>query len=247
MKKEYQAIQYREYRKRMIILVLLVWIIPLVYLLTKDEDEVFRLGYVIFAFVFSVITPVVMIVLRKIFLGILIASELDLRTVYELEKRKHNELYNLRMLMNVYLFEGEFENVVACSDKVLQMSSKTGDIFIARHQKILALFLSERKEEIPILIEQQRQLAMTDSKRMSDLNLYYVFIEKYFSAQYEEALQVIGKRLEAKNIEVQNQTKVFIYYLMRLCYLKMGKSDEVQDCTNKILSADKNRRTFCSR
>ena len=143
------------------------------------------------------------------------------------------------MLVNLHFFDGNFQEAINCTDRILRLSSKQNDIYTARHQKILSLFLSGKTENIIELISQQRLIKQ-------DVSPYYVFIEKYLGANYEAAVKSIKKILEEKNIEAQNHRKILIYYLMKMCFLKIGDSKQVENCTNQILMADRSRRTFFS-
>lgn len=249
MKKEYLPLQYNNFVNRMIALVAIILIIPVVYYLSKSDDFSLDFCFVFIPVILAIIIPFLLYILRKVFIGNLAAFELDLHTVYLLDKRSEKyEIYNLKLLMNVYFFDGDFEKVIVCSDKILKIASKKTDIFSARHLKIISLFLA-RKETIEIiaLIEYQRRLAKKSKLLIQDTDLYYIFIEKYLHCNYEEALQEINKLLQIKNIQIQNHRKVLVYYLMSLSYYKMGEFDKMEKCKEEIFLADKNKRTFFSK
>lgn len=249
MKKEYLPLQYNNFIKRMVTLVVIIYILPVVYCLAKADDSSLDFRFVIIPVLLSAIIPILLYILRKIFLGNLAAFELDLPTVYLLDKRsKKHEIYNSKLLMNVYFFDGDFEKVIICSDKMLKIASKNNDIFSLRHLKIMSLFLAGKETtEIFALIEQQRHLATNFKRLNQDTNLYYIFIEKYLHCNYEEALQTMDKLLQVKNIQIQNHRKVLVYYLMHLCFHKINEFEKMEKCKEEILLADKNKRTFFSK
>lgn len=249
MKKEYVPLQYNKFIKRMIAFVVIILIFPVVYCLTKADDAPLNLWFVIIPVIVAIIIPFLLYVLRKIFIGNLAVFELDLSTVYLLEKRSEkNEIYNLKLLMNVYFFEGNFEEAIICSDKILKLTSKTKDVFSARHIKIMSLFLDKKDtSQIFELIEQQRYLETNSKLQNQDTNLYYIFIEKFLNCNYEEALQTIEKLLQAKNIQVQNHRKVLVYYLMCLSFYEIDEFEKLEKCKEQILIADKNKQTFFSK
>lgn len=186
-------------------------------------------------------------VARKIILGILLAYDLDLHTFYEIDKRneKHEE-HNLRLLMNLYFYDGEFQKTIDCSNKLLELSKKTIDIYRVTHQKILSLFLLEKKEETLILIEQQRKMALKHKLKVPKAELYYDYIEHYLSGKYEGAILPMQEALKEKNIEVLNYIKLVANYFMLLAYKKMGDTEQMNVCAKEVLCADKNRHTFFS-
>ena len=249
MQKEYLPLQYNNFIKRMIVLVLIIWIIPVVYYLTKADDVLFNWLFVIIPVILSVIIPFILYFLRKVFIGNMVAFELDLYTVYLLDKRSENhEIYNLKLLMNLYFFDGDFEKVIDCSNKISKSSSKIADVFSARHFKIMSFFLDGKENaEILALIEQQRQLTMCSKSSNQDINLYYIFIEKYLHCNYEAALQTLDKLLQVKNIQIKKNRRVLVYYLMYLLFLKTNEFEKMEKCKEEILLADKNRRTFFSK
>lgn len=248
MKKEHRVYKYNNHIKRIIALCIIPWIVPLVYILTMENGEIFNWGFVIFPLVFSAILILILNISRKLFLGMLIAVDLDWHTMYMLDKRSENKKsYNLQLLMNVYLNDGEFCKVLDCADELLRLSSKPQDIYIATHQKILALFFSNNITQISELIEQQRAITRECKIPSNDDNIYYTFIENYLRGQYDNAIQVIKPLLATKNIEVFNNKKVLINYLMWLAYSKINDSNQMQACVNEILSADKYNHTFFSK
>ena len=249
MKNEYLPLKYNNFIKRMVTLVVIIYIFPVVYCLTKADDSSLNFWFVIIPLILSVIIPFLLYILRKVFLGNLAAFELDLLTVYLLDKRSEkHEIYNSKLLMNVYFFDGDFEKVIVYSDKILKIAYKNNDIFSLRHLKIMSLFLAGKETtEIFALIEQQRHLITNFKGLNQDINLFYSFIEKYLQCNYEEALQTINKLLQVKNIQIQNHRRVLVYYLMYLCFYKINDLEEMEKCKEEILLADKNKRTFFSK
>ena len=140
--------------------------------------------------------------------------------------------------MNLFeIISNYFQKAIDCSDEIMRLSTKQKDIYSARHQKILSLFFSNKTENIVELIHLQRLIK-------PDSTAYYIFIENYLDANYEVAIKSIKKILEEQNIEIQNHRKILVYYLMRMCFLKIGDSEQVENCTNQILKADRNHHTF---
>lgn len=249
MRKEYMPLQYNNFIKRMATLVIIIYIFPVTYCITKTNDSSFNFWIIIIPVILSFAIPFLLHILSKVFLGNLAAFELDLPTVYLLDKRsdKH-EIYNLNLLLKVYFFDGNFEEVIVCSDKLLKITSKKNDVFSVRHLKIMSLFLAGKQNaEIFSLIEQQRQLAAESKRLNQDTHLYYTFIEEYLHCNYEEALQTIKKLLQVKNIQIQNHRKVLVYYLMYLSFNKIYEFEEMEKCKEEILLADKHQRTFFSK
>lgn len=238
MKKEYLPLRYDNFIKRIVAIVLIIWIIPFVYCMTRENGVPFNWNFIVLPLILSIVIPLILYVLRKVFLGNLAAFEVDFHTLYDLEKRKKkNSIYNLNLLINLHFFDGDFQKAIDCSDEIMRLSSKQKDIYSARHQKILSLFFSNKTENIVELIHLQRLIK-------PDSNAYYIFIENYLDANYEVAIKSIKKILEEQNIEIQNHRKILVYYLMRMCFLKIGDSEQVENCTNQILKADRNHHTF---
>lgn len=248
MKKEHRVYKYNNHIKRIIALCIIPWFVPLVCILTMESGENFNWGVIIFPLVFSAILILILHISRKLFLGMLISIDLDWHTMYMLDKRGENKkIYNLQLLTNVYLNDGEFCKMLDCADELLRLSSKPQDIYIATHQKILALFFSNNTAQIPKLIEQQRKTIRDFKISSNDDNVYYTFIENYLRGQYDNAIQIIKPLLATKNIEVFNNKRVFVNYLMLLAYSKINDSNQMQTCVSEILSADKYYRTFFSK
>lgn len=247
MKTKHQAFKYKNYIRRIAVLCTLPWVVTLVYLLTKDANECIKLRYFVFPIIFIVFTTFLVYFSRKIYLGSLIALDLDFLAVYELERReKGHKLYNYKLLSNLCFFGGQFKELINICDEIMSLSKKTDDVYIARHKKILSLFFCEKINDIPVLVERQRATIIKDKELFKETDLYYTFFEKYFECDYECAVQTIRKVLDIKNINIQNQKKVIVYYLMWLCYKKINIVDQVENCQKEILLADKNQRTFFS-
>lgn len=248
MEKEYKAMSYGSHIKRIIILFFLSLVVPILYLLIREPNEGVQWGYIFYPGVCLVLLVLFLHIARRITLGSLFAIDLNVRTVYELDKRNSkNKLHNLRLLANVYFFEGNFQEAVACCNSILQIVNKKKVVFEVLHMKILSLFFLEQLQEASALILQQREMAKTYGLAIEQKDLYYVFIEKYFMNQYEEACQTIQKALSVKNIEIQNSKKVVVFSLMRMAFLKLGKMDRANICTQQILQADKNHQTIFSK
>ena len=106
-------LKYYNYFKRTIILVFLPWMVTLVYLLTKEETECFNPLFIVIPSIISAIIMFSMRFFRKIFIGNLIAVEMDFNTVYEIEKRsKKHKIHNLKLLINVAFYNGNFNDVI---------------------------------------------------------------------------------------------------------------------------------------
>lgn len=247
MKKEYQPLKYDSYIKRIIILWIIPWIVPIVALLVKEEHESFEWKFVLWAIVFALLASMIMHISRNVFLGYLNVYELDFYTVYELDKRKEkNEMHNLQLLIKFYFYTGEFKSAIECLDTMMNLNLKLSDISMARHMKILSLFFEEDTDSLLVLIQQQYAMSKIAMKNSADKS-YYEFIEKYLSGKYEEAIQTIKNALNEKNINFLNSKKVLVFYLMFMAYEKMGNISRMQECVDAILLADKNKRTFFSK
>lgn len=247
MKKEYRALKYTSYIKKIIILWIIPWIVPMVALLVKEEHESFEWKFILWAIMFALLASVIMCISRNVFLGYLNAHELDFYTVYELDKRNEKyEMHNLHLLINLYFYTGEFKKAIECSDRIMNLNLKSINISMARHIKILSLFFEGDRETVFLLIQQQYAMKKNAIKG-DEGNSYYEFIEKYLSEEYEEAIQIIKNVLNQKNIEFLNSKKVLAFYLMFMVYEKIGDISQMQECADAILLADKNRRTFFSK
>lgn len=248
MKSEYSAMKYQNYIRRIIILWIVPWLVPGVYLLTREKGESIQWGYMIFPVAFALLTTLILYVARKVLMGILFAIDMDFHVLYELDRRsaKH-ELHNIKLLIDICFFDGQFQKVVEYADRILQLSSKPADVYMARHQKILSLFLMEKNEEIQELIAQQNQLNKDKKLQTGNGSLYYDFIMAYLRKEYGSAIQCIKEILNEKNIEVLNYKKVLVHYFMLLAYQKMVDTEQIQKCKNEIFRADKEYRTWFSR
>ncbi len=246
MSKDYSVYKYSSYIKRILILCFLPLIVVLISLLTMEEGEPYSWGLTVVAIGACAIMVLFLIYARRTVLNSLIMSDLDLRTVYELDKRKNNELHNLKLLINVYFYDGDFENMISCADQILNLNSSPLDIAMATGHKITALFLLNREEDALNLIEKQKELfsSQNNSSQNPKDNIYCEFIESYINGNYEAAIEAIKKAFNTKNFEISNHIKVKTYYLMRMAYLKLNDKKHVETCAKELLSADKERRTF---
>lgn len=249
--KKYKALKYSNYIIRIILICCLFTIVPLVYIFTKNANEQFNLFYLVFPFILALCFVLIMRISRKVTLGNLMAFEIDMNLVYELDKRKDNlknKIYNLQLLSNVKFYDGIFEEVILCSDEILKLSNDYDEIFMARHYKILSLFLCERFTEISKLIELQFEDSRFVNKiPIDDSKLYYGFIKYYLASQYNEAIEVILKMFDVKNIQILNNKKVLVYYLIRKASVQIDDFELLQKCNKEIFKADINRSTFFSK
>ena len=244
MKSNTTALKYYDYLKRTIILVLLPWLVALVYLLTREENETFNVLFIVIPAVVSVIIALAMSFARKVYIGSLIAVEVDFDSVYELEKRSEkHKAHNLKLLINTAFYNGKFHDVVGYADELMETSGNHADVFFAKHKKILSLFLLET--DVDSLIEEQ--MNENNTLLTEEVLCYYNFIESFSSNKFDYAISSMEKALTGENIEIQNHKKVLIYYLMKLAYLKNEDNDNANKCMEKLLLADKAKRTIFSR
>lgn len=147
------------------------------------------------------------------------------------------------MLINKHFYEGNFENAVLYANKIISLSKRDSDIYLARNVEILSLFLSENFCELNKLI---KLCKAQNTNYQADLS-YCLFVENFLEGNYEQAVSMVEKILKDKRIDFLNSKKVVVYYLVRLAALKMGNSDLINSSTQEIMKSDIYGRTFFSK
>ncbi len=252
MKKEHKIYKYSNYTKRMILLCLFLPVVPLIHLLTKEGNEPIALGYIILPVVFIAVAMLLLYYSRRLMLSVFVAKDLDFRVVYELDKRKNNELRNLNLESNMYFYEGDFDKAILACEKIMKLSSKKEEVCSARTQIIISKFFascsSDLDKSILDLIDKQRKFESDNNLRDNKLaNQYYIYIENYISEEYEKAINSIESLLEEEGVETFNSRMVVICAMLVLAYKKLEDEEKVKYYTDKILSADPNRKTVFSK
>ena len=252
MKKEHKIYKYSNYIKRMILLCLLSPVVPLICFLTKEENEAISVVYIILPIVFIAVAMLVLYFSRRLMLSISVAKDLDFRVVYELDKRKNNELHNLNLESNMYFYEGDFDKAIVACEKIIKLSSKKEDVYSATTQIIVSKFFDscsgDLDKGILDLIYNQRKFEADNNLRYNKrANQYYTYIENYFSGEYEKAINSIESLLEEDGVETFNSRLVIICAMLVLAYKKLEDEDKAKYYMDKLLSADPNKKTVFSR
>lgn len=250
--KKTQIYKYSNYIKRMILLCLLLPVVPLVCFLTKEENETIEVVYIVLPIVFIAVATFFLYFSRRLMLSILVAKDLDFRVVYELDKRKNNELHNLNLESNMYFYEGDFDKAIVACEKIMKLSSKKEDVYSATTQIIISKFFDscsgDLDKSILDLIYTQRKFEADNNLRGNKLaNQYYTYIENYISEEYEKAINSIKSLLEEEGVETFNSRMVVICAMLVLAYKKLEDEDKANYYIDKLLSADPNKKTVFSR
>ena len=104
------------------LLLIIGWIMPTVGLICKDGNESFNLCYFIPTFVF-ILAAITTDLRRRCILRKMLTIKLDFRKAYELQKhRSKNNIYNLRWLMTISFFEGDFQKAIFYANEILILS-----------------------------------------------------------------------------------------------------------------------------
>jgi len=247
MTKEERFLIHSKHIKRTFVLLIIGWIAPIVSFLIKDENEHISLYSFMPTLIFLLIA-IIIDLRRRFILRKLFYVKLNIRKVYEMEKRRSkNNLYNLRWLLIISFFDGDFQKAIICADEILSMTSKKKYVECAIFYKILSYFLTENTDTALFLIEKQKHYTKGKKRNVMLNRGYYDFIEAFIAEEYDEALDTIRQVLIRKNSNAQNIDKVLVNYLMRMAFLNKGDLNNAQNCTVEILVADKQRNTYFSR
>ncbi len=244
------VLNFSNFKQTCIALLVLGLVVPVVYLLTKDSKADFNWLYIILPpLIFSVLV-LLLYVFRRITIGIILALDVNLRLVYELERRKpnkRNQAYNLTRLSHMHFFEGDFQNALLCIEQV-QSSGKKEAVLNTRHLQILIFFLTKRFDEMLKLIELQYNSGIENEKKLASCLPYYDFMKAFVNKEFEAALAVLNNIISSnKNFAVLNNVRLIVFYLMRTVYIELEDTENINLCNNEIIRADKNNLTFFSR
>ena len=234
---------YSNYKRRLVLIWLLPWLIPIIGFITREVGEPILLWTIIFPIVFIFVGTLIMHISRRVFLGNLYAYELEFRLVYELDKRNETfGTYNLRLLTEALFYEGDFQKTIECCDKLLSSSVNLNERYEIIHKKILSLFMNKEYEAVLLQIQEQRR---TFSEHIvQEDEMCYVFIEEYINGNYDGAIEAIQQNLLIKNIDALNYKKVFFYYLMLVAFEAKDDPKNVSECKKEILFADSLQKTY---
>ena len=250
IKNDILVLNYTNFKHTCITLLVLGCVVPLIYLFTADSNDAFNWLYVVLPpLIFSVIT-VLLYVFRRITIGTILALDVNLRLVYELERRKpnkRNQAYNLTRLSHMHFFEGDFQNALLCIEQVQSLGEKEA-VLNTRHLQILIFFITKRFDDMLKLIELQYNSGIEGEKKLASCLPYYDFMKVFVNKEFEAALAVLNNIIKSnKNFAVLNNVRLIVFYLMRMVYIELEDTENINLCNNEIIRADKNNLTFFSR
>ena len=244
-KREYQAFLYSSFIKFIVGTYLIAFILSL-----KDEWPLFDLKRFAIAFVIATAVNIVFWYVRRICLGYKAMFELDMRSVYNSERRKSPfyKSYNYKLLYYTHFFEGDFFKAISVCDEALEHTKSKKYTLLARHTKILSLFFSEGTQNIKELISQQRELKATvKSKDFDFMFRTYQFIEAYLDGDYEKAMETVVDFMSDDKESIYNSRKIVFMQFQKMLLIKKDDAEGVQNCDLEILKCDSKRRTFFSK
>ena len=243
--KEYKAFLYSSFIKFIIGTYLIAFILSM-----DDELPLFNLKKFLIGFVIATAINIIFWFVRRLSLGYKAMVELDMRGVYNFERRKSPlfKEYNSKLLSSVYFSEGDFLKAIYLCDEMIGSTKNKKTILYARHTKILSLFFSEGTQNIKELIREQRELKATvKSKDFDFMFRTYQFIEAYLDGDYEKALETVTSFFDDEKESIVNSRKIIFMQFQKMLCLKNGDAEGVQKCNLEILKYDSERRTFFSK
>lgn len=243
--KEYKAFLYSSFIEFIIGTYLIAFILSL-----NEEMPLFNLKNFLVGFVIATVVNVIFWLLRRLSLGYKAMVELDMRGVYNLERRKSAfwKDYNNKLLSSAYFSEGDFFKAISLCDEMICSTKNKKTVLFARHTKILSLFFSEGTQNIKELIREQRELKATvKSKDFEFMFRTYQFIEVYLDGNYEKALETVTSFFDAEKESIVNSRKIIFMQFQKMLCLKNGDEEGVKNCNSEILKCDSERRTFFSK
>jgi hypothetical protein len=250
MSTDLSVLKHQKFKRRIFILLLLSPIIPIIYILTWDSQTTFNWLYIFLPPICFISISLMLYVSRRIVLGKILAFDVNMNTVYELEKRKEtpkNQIFNLHLLSQKHFYNGDFPNALVCIEKIKNLGSEE-DFFIAQHLQILILFISRQFDEVLTLINLQSAMNIEKLKNKMHFSLYYDFMKLFIEKRFEDSLTVINNIIAVReNFDKLNNIRLIIFYLMRMTYIELGDEEKIHWCSQEITRADKNSNTFFSR
>ncbi len=243
-KKKYGALIYSSFIKVSFIIYLVAFVLSL-----EDEYPVFNFTKFVIGFSVSSVIIVILYFLRRLVIGHKIMFELDVRTAYELDKRKNPLFkdYNNKLLSYTYFYEGNFTKAVSVCNETLGRTKNKAYTLLARHTKILSKFFGEDTEDIKELIEQQRELkAIVKSADFDFMFKQYQFIEAYLEENYEKSMDLVLSFLKNEKESAYNSRKIVFLQFQKMLYLKNNDTEGIENCNAEILKCDSKRKTFFS-
>ncbi len=244
-KREYQAFLYSSFVKTIICIYWLAFILSL-----KDEWPLFDLKRFAIALVVATVINTALWYLRRLSLGYKQIFELDMRAVYNSERRKLPlyKSYNYKLLYYTHFFEGDFFEAISVCDEALGQTKSKKYTLLARHTKILSLFFSDETQNIKELISQQKELKATvKSKDFDFMFRTYQFIEAYLDGDYEKAMETVVDFMSDDKESIYNSRKIVFMQFQKMLLIKKDDAEGVQNCNLEILKCDSKRRTFFSK
>ncbi len=243
--KEYKAFLYSSFIKFIIGTYLIAFILSL-----NDELPLFNLKNFLTGFVIATAVNVIFWFIRRICLGYKALFELDMRSVYNSERRKSVfwKDYNNKLLSSVYFSEGDFLKAISLCDEMLSNTKSKKTVLYSRHTKILSLFFSEGTQNIKELIQEQKVLKdKVKSKDFDFMFRTYEFIGAYLDGDYEKATETVSAFLNDEKESVYNSRKIIFLQFKKMLCLKNNDAEGVQKCNLEILNCDSERKTFFSK
>ena len=244
-KNKHGALLYSTFIKTIICIYWLAIILSL-----KDEWPLFALKRFAIAFVIGTVINTVLWYMRRLSLGYMQIFELDMRAVYNFDRRKLSffKSYNYKLLYYTHFFEGDFFKAISVCNEAIEHTKNKKYILLARHTKILSLFFSEGTQNIEELIREQKELKATvKSKDFDFMFKQYQFIEAYLDDDYEKASKTVTAFLSNEKESVYNSRKIIFLQFRKMLCLKNNDAEGVQNCNSEILKCDSERRTFFSK
>ncbi len=243
-KREYEAFLHSSFIKIIIYIYCLALILSL-----KSEGPFFDLKRFVIAFVIATVVSIAFWYMRRLCLGYKQIFELDMRAVYNFERRKlpFYKNYNYKLLYYTHFFEGDFLKAISVCDESLEHTKSKKYTLLARHTKILSLFFSEGTQNIKELISQQRELKEIVKSADFDFMLrQYQFIESYLDGDYEKAMETVIDFMSDEKESVYNSRKIVFLQFQKMLYLKNNDAEGIENCNAEILKCDSKRKTFFS-
>ena len=238
MATDLSILKHQKFKRRILVLLFLSPIIPIIYILTWDSQTTFNWLYIFLPPICFISISLILYVSRRIVLGKILAIDVNMNIVYELEKRKEtpkNQIFNLHLLSEKHFY------------KIKNLGSEE-DCFIAQHLQILILFISRQFDEVLPLITLQSAINIEKLKNKMHFSLYYDFMKFFIEKRFEDSLTVINNIIDVReNFDKLNNIRLIIFYLMRMTYIELGDEEKIHWCSQEIALADKNSITFFSR
>lgn len=243
--KEYKAFLYSSFIKFIVGTYLIAFILSL-----NDEGPLFDFKKSVIAFVIATAVNLIFSYVRRLCLGYKVMFELDMRSVYNFERRKLSVFkdYNNKLLYSAYFYEGDFLKAISLCDETLKHTKSKKYTILARHTKILSLFFSGGTQNIKELISQQKELKATfKSKDFDYMFMVYPFMEAYLDGDCEKASEAITSFFSNEKESVYNSRKIVFMQFQKMLCLKNEDAQGVKNCNSEILKYDSERRTFFSK